>query len=180
MNGRTHVFYGFGLVALVCAVLLWFAYGDANYDYPSLLMIGVGGTFGALFPDFDLIFGIRHHRNTLTHSALLPVAVTIAYAFTPSVDARTLLMFVSIGMMTHFLFDLFVSNVEGNIVTRWGRRLYLFAKGKVGGSFKGSGAKWANKHERAYLLIHAGLCIVCAVVLFWGIYNSIVVVGWFW
>lgn len=175
MNGRTHVIYGFSIVALFAAFLLWFAYNHVGYDYPSLLMVGVGGPFGALFPDFDLFFGIKHHRNTLTHSAVLPILVTVSYAYTSSVDARTLLLFICIGMTTHLLFDLFTSEIEGNLVSRWGRRVWLVLHGKVGGSFKGSGSKWANKHEVAYLLIHAILCMICAVVLFFGIYYNIVI-----
>ena len=184
MNGRTHMFYGFGLVTLVCAFLLWFAHIDAAYDYPSLLAWGVGGAFGIMFPDYDLFLGINKHRSTMFHSALLPIMVTVSYAFTSSVEMRTLLLFICIGMATHFIFDMFISNVSytssGNIISRWGYRIVAFLSGNVGGSFKGSGAKWANKHERAYLLIHAGLCILCAVVLFWSIYNGIVISGWFW
>lgn len=184
MNGRTHVIYGFGLVMVLCAFLLWFAHSISSYDYPSLLACGVGGAFGALFPDFDLYFGIDKHRNTLTHSAMLPILTTVAYAFTPDIFARTLLLFISFGMATHLLFDLFISAVpegsKGNIVRRWGYRIVAFLKGDVGGSFKGSGAKWANKHKRAYLLIHSILCVLCSFVLFWGIYNGIVFDWWFW
>lgn len=186
MNGRTHVIYGIGLVFLIFGLLSWFAFKSAAYDYPSFLAFGVGAVFGTLFPDFDFIWGNgspKFHRSTLTHSAIVPIAVTIAYAFSPDVFARTLLMFISLGMMTHLLFDMFIGNVSkeraGNIISRWGYRIIAFLKGNVGGSFKGFGAVWANKHERAYLLIHSALCIVCAVVLFWGIYNGIYIDGWF-
>jgi len=180
MNGRTHVSYGFGFVMIIAAALLWFAYGDATYAYPSLLAIGVGGAFGAFFPDFDIFWGIGAHRSTLTHSSILPLLCTISYAFTPSVEMRTLLMFVCIGMSTHLTMDLFLGDAEGNIVSRWAHRLAEFARGNVGGSFKGSGKDWANKHERAYLILHSFICLVCAVVLFWGIYNGVVIEGLFW
>jgi len=182
LNGRTHLIYGFGLVILIGAFLLWFAYGNDNYDYPSLLAIGVGGSFGALFPDFDQYLGIQHHRNTLTHSSIVPVMTTIAYAFTPDIFARTLLMFIAIGMTTHLVFDVFISSAPKNynLVGRWSWRIVQFLKGDVGGSFKGSGAAWANKHKRSYLLLHALICIICASILFWGIYNGISIAGWIW
>lgn len=182
MNGRTHLIYGFGFVMLICAFLLWLAHRDIAYDYPSLLACGVGGAFGALFPDFDVYLGMGFHRNTLTHSSILPVLTTIAYAFTPDIFARTLLMFICIGMITHFWLDLFINDVPkehaGNIVSRWVYRIGAFIKGNVGGSFKGFGSKWANDHERTYLLTHIFICLVCVGLLFWGIYNSIDIVGW--
>jgi len=185
MNGRTHVIYGIGLVFLIYAILVWFAIQNPFYEIPALLAFGVGGTFGALFPDFDFILGNgspKFHRNTLTHSSLIPISVTIAYAFTPDNFARTLLMFICLGMSTHLLFDIFVSDVpekfERNIFHRWGYRLSAFFSGKVGGRFKGSGAKWANEHKRSYLLIHTLLCVICAAVLFLFIYFQIDIDGW--
>jgi len=180
MNGRTHITYGFNLVLLFVAFLYYIAYKSAIYDAPAILAFVVGGMFGTLFSDFDIHWGgIKSHRNTLTHSALFSLVGTIAYAWTPDVFARSLLMFISFGMMTHLLFDLFEGDVEGmTFITRWARRINIFLHGKVGGSFKGPGSKWANKHERAYLLLHAGICLVCTLVLFWGIINGIDIDGW--
>lgn len=179
MNGRTHAIYGIGLVFLVYLFIVLFWFKNQTFDFPSLLAFGVGGTFGALFPDFDLFFGIGNHRNTLTHSSLVPILVTFSYGFTDDEFARTLLMFICFGMATHLSFDLFISDVpeehKSNIVKRWSYRMSAFLSGKVGGKFKGSGSDWANKHKRGYLLLHSVFCIFCGILLAFAIYNGWVI-----
>ena len=46
------------IVILIAAALLWFAYGDASYDYPSLLAIGVGGTLAKYSEEGHDVTGI--------------------------------------------------------------------------------------------------------------------------
>jgi hypothetical protein len=186
MNGRTHAIYGTGLVFLIFTFLVWFAYGHTAYEYPSLLAFGVGAIFGTLFPDFDFIIGNgspKHHRSTLTHSAILPICVTLSYAFSPNLFARTLLMFISFGLATHLFFDLFISSVpkqfKGNIISRWGYRIASIISGKVGGSFKGYYASFANKHKILWLTINGLLCVVCGLVLLFLIYKNIQFDWWF-
>jgi len=177
MNGRTHVVYGIGLVFLVYVLIMYICWiKDTMNISPSFLAFFVGGTFGALFPDFDLFFGIGKHRNTLTHSSIFPVLVTFSYGFNDDVFARTLLMFICFGMATHLTFDLFISDVpeeyKSSIVKRWAYRIGAFLSGKVGGKFKGNGNEWANKHKREYLIVHAISCMICGILLAFAIYNE--------
>jgi len=192
MNGKTHVIYGFLVSILVFAGLSYLALTIEGLDFgglfgiPALLMFGGGTILGAMFPDYDILLApskqrLKLHRNTLTHSSIIPVAATIAYAFTDDITARVFLLFICVGMATHLWFDMFISDVEGmTFINRWGKRLFYFFQGNVGGTFKGSGHKWANQHKRAYLIIHATICMICAGILFWGIYNGITITGWFW
>jgi len=192
MNGRTHVIYGFIISFIVFGVLAYltitrgFDFGGF-FGIPAFLTFFGGTVLGTLFSDYDILIAPENkrmalHRYTLSHSAIFPLLATTSYAFTNDVTARIFLLFICVGMSTHLAFDLFISNMEGyTFIDRWAKRIYQFARGNVGGTFKGPGAKWANKHERAYLIIHALICIACAYILFWGIYNGIDIdIWWNW
>ncbi len=182
MNGKTHVFYGIGFVFLIYAMLVYISWTTGLFDRPDLLIMVVGGTFGALFPDFDRFFGWENHRDTISHSSLLPLLATISFIFSPNMTSSWLLFFVNLGIGTHLIYDMFLSDIPDkyneSIFGRWGYRLVYFVDGKVGGTFKGYNHKYANQHKRKWLLTNGILCLILAGILFIKIFYQIDLDGW--
>jgi len=170
MNGKTHVIYGIGFIILIYALAAYVSWATELFERPDLLICVVGGTFGALFPDFDRFLGWENHRDTLSHSSFLPLLATAAYVFSSNMTSTWLLLFVTLGIGTHLLFDMFLNSIpepyDKSIFTRWGFRIRYLAKGKAGGTFKNYKHKYANKHKIRWLLSNAVMCSLLAVFLF--------------
>lgn len=166
MHGKHHLTAGIVSTMVVYLFLLIHSLGD---DLPNLAMAAFfGGIIGALFCDFDMIFGIKFHRNSIMHSCFFPLVLTISYLFSTHPDMTYLLMFFCIGVASHLILDIIPASipkeVRGNIGSRWWWRLKRIASGKVGGNIIGPPFRVGSRNEQKYLILNALICIVLAVV----------------
>ena len=165
MNGKHHLY-----VALFFGTILYIIIGLVNLgkDFPNPFWPFLFGTLaGGGFPDWDITFGsIKRHRNTLTHSSIIQIGITASYMFTTDYPGFIFfLLFFNVASSSHLLIDIIPGKCPEQYTTlggRWGYRIDHIRKGIAPGNI----IKIPGKHEQKWLLTHALILFILAVVLY--------------
>lgn len=179
MHGKHHLMAGLILTIIIHVFLSVHHFGEP-FPNPNMAAF-FGGVVGALFCDFDLIFGLKFHRNSLMHSSFFPFIFTISYLFDVSYPGLTyLLLFFNIGVVSHLLLDIIPASIpkenRGNIGGRWWWRLGQVARGKVGGNIVGPPFGVGPRNEQKYLILNALICMALAMINYLTLTGVIVIV----
>jgi len=105
----------FGFIVYLVFVILFVAYMPIAtiYQYIPWILIGFGfSMFGAELPDYDqLADRLFSHRDIVTHSSLIPLAmfiiVRLISPLPPYVTFAPVLFFMFLGHASHMFLDLF-------------------------------------------------------------------------
>jgi len=174
MNGKDHFAAGFVAFMLVHLLLSVFHLGD---DFPNPTYAAFTGAvlIGAFLPDIDKMPGsMKYHRNTITHSSIIPLLLSVSYGFTAAYPGLVYqLVFVCIGNATHLLLDIIPNTVpaemreaKADIIDRWAWRIREIRAGRVGGVIKGPPFGISSQNEQKWLLGHALVCFLLAFLLY--------------
>lgn len=174
-----------GLSATIIIHVLLFVHHFEDTIHHPLMAAFFGGVMGALFCDFDMIFGLKFHRNSIMHSSFFPFIFTISYLFDVSYPGLTyLLMFFNIGVASHLLLDLIPGAVPKERNTgfggRWKYRIERVLKRKVGGNIVGPPFGVGSSKEHSYLVLNALICIVLIFVNYYTLLTGFSLTWWLW
>lgn len=155
------------ILTIIIHVFLSIHHFGQEFPNPNMAAF-FGGVVGALFCDFDMIFGMKSHRNSIMHSCFFPLIFTVSYLFAQYPGLTYQLMFFCIGVASHLILDIIPASVpkedRGNIGSRWWWRLGQVARGKVGGNIVGPPFGVGPRNEQKYLILNALICMVLAMV----------------
>lgn len=140
MHGAEHKIWA-SVMFLIIFYVVDFHYHLVNIDFWLAWLLVI---FGAYFPDIDLDFGTRFHRNLITHSHIVVMFIAAVYLTTPVSQVLELLGFFFLGYASHLLLDIFPSNAS-----LFKRIWTIFASYQTPGDLRGI-PEWL---ERPWLVI---------------------------
>lgn len=113
---------------LVYVAIAQYCYSNVFNDYllPVYLLVNV---FGALTPDIDIylrgIIKTITHRNPLTHSALIPIALSLLVATHNVYLLNHLYIAFSLGVSSHLISDIPSRKAVNRLSIGWSRAWLL-------------------------------------------------------
>jgi len=108
LHGAEHKIWA-SVMFLIIFYFVDFHYHLTNINFWLAWLLVI---FGAYFPDIDLDFGTRFHRNLFTHSHIVVMFIAAVYFTTPVPQVLELLGFFFLGYASHLLLDIFPSNAS--------------------------------------------------------------------
>lgn len=143
MNGKQHLKY-YILCITVFSTIGWFI-----YDFTWKFVLALYGAFFLINPDYDLLFGYKHHRNPITHSILYPLSIYFIYHDyfnMENADFFGILLFLP--CLIHLVGDFRIKHLIDEDHQRGSWLFSLFGK------------RWSPQQTKTWVFINVGIMLL--------------------
>lgn len=158
MHGKYHLVFGL-LYSVPLIIGIYYFVDLSVYEIIGYIpMVLLMSALGSSIPDFDLLWGIKYHRNPFTHSCAFAVLYLYVGFVSSDIFAYLVCCALSVSLASHLFCDLVPSKPSPSV----SENIKRFVRGMVPGNIR----YLPSKYEFPYLVFNGICALMFASVLF--------------